>query len=242
MNKFYQTLIMEKSYQNISYFFVGILICAFIGFHFTYTVKFPNFEGLSYAHHFHGAMLMSWFAMLIIQPILIRLNKREWHRQLGKISYVQIPLLIFSIFLVTKVAYFKNIALMPQEAVIGSLSVDIPVLFSFSFYYILAMMNRKNTASHLRYMIGTSLLMIGPGIGRAMIIFGGLPFPVALTYALYITELVAIGFLIFDYFKGASIKPFVVILLVLVASHLCWSFQMSGWWQGFGGWFSRVFF
>jgi hypothetical protein len=131
---------------------------------------------------------------------------------------------------------------MPQEAVIGSLSVDIPVLFSFSFYYILAMMNRKNTASHLRYMIGTSLLMIGPGIGRAMIIFGGLPFPVALTYALYITELVAIGFLIFDYFKGASIKPFVVILLVLVASHLCWSFQMSGWWQGFGGWFSRVFF
>ena len=233
---------MEKSYQNISYFFVGILICVLIGFHFTYTVKFPNFEGLTTAHHFHGAMLMSWFAMLIIQPILIRLNKREWHRQLGKVSYVQIPLLVFSIFLVTKIAYLKSMPLMPFNAVIGVLSVDIPAIFSFSFFYILAMINRKNTPSHLRYMIGTSLLMIGPGIGRAMIIFGGLPFPVALNYTMYITEILAIGFIIFDYLKGASIKPFVIILLVLIACHLCWSYQMSGWWQSFGGWFVGVFF
>lgn len=233
---------MEKSYQNISFFFVGILICVLIGFHFTYTVKFPNFEGLTTAHHFHGAMLMSWFAMLIIQPILIRLNKREWHRQLGKVSYVQIPLLVCSIFLVTKIAYLKSMPLMPFNAVIGVLSVDIPVIFSFSFFYILAMINRKNTPSHLRYMIGTSLLMIGPGIGRAMIIFGGLSFPVALTYTLYITELLAVGFIIFDYLKGASIKPFVIILLVLIASHICWSYQMSGWWQGFGEWFAGVFF
>jgi hypothetical protein len=233
---------MEKSYQSISYFFVGILICAFIGFHFTYTVKFPNFEGLTYVHHFHGAMLMSWFGMLIVQPILIRLNKRELHRQIGKISYFQIPLLVFSIFLVTKVAFYKNVASMPYGTAIGGLSVDIPVIFAFSFYYILAMLNRKNTASHLRYMIGTSFLMIGPGIGRAMIIFGGLPFPVALNYALYITEFVAIAFLIFDYFKGASTKPFAIIFSVLILCHLCWSFQMSWWWQGFGEWFVRMFF
>ena len=29
----------------------------------------------------------------------------------------------------------------------------------------------------MRYMIATSLLMIGPGLGRALIIFGGIPFP-----------------------------------------------------------------
>ncbi|MES2517106.1 MAG: hypothetical protein V4585_03295 [Bacteroidota bacterium] len=233
---------MEKSYQNISYFFIGVLLCAFVGFHFTYTVKFPNFEGLSAAHHFHGAMLMSWFFMLIVQPILIRMNKREWHRQLGKVSYLQIPLLLFSIFLVTKAVYFKNLSLMPRPVVIGGLSLDIIAIFAFGFFYIMAMVNKKNTASHLRYMIGTSLLMIGPGVGRALIIFGGIPFPIAIIYTMFLSEIIAIIFILFDYFKGASIKPFLVILTVLIASHLCWSFQMASWWQTFGEWFVRIFF
>lgn len=233
---------MEKSYQNISYFFVGILICAFIGFHFTYTVKFPNFEGLSFVHHFHGAMMMAWFFMLIAQPILIRTNHRDWHRQLGKVSYILVPLLLYSIFLVSKVSYLRNLATIPRNADIAGLTVDLPDILVFGFYYVMAIINIKKTASHLRYMIGTSLLMIGPGIGRAMIIFGGLPFPVALTYALYITEIVAIIFLVFDYFKGNSIKPFVVIMVGLIFLHICWAYQMSWWWQGFGEWFVGVFY
>ncbi len=233
---------MEKSYQNISYFFVGILICAFIGFHFTYTVKFPNFEGLSIAHHFHGVMLMSWFAMLIIQPILIRLNKREWHRQIGKISYLQIPLLLFSIFWVTKVGFFRNITLMPRPVAIGNLTLDLPAIVAFGLFYILAMVNKKNTASHMRYMIATSLLMIGPGLGRSLIIFGGIPFPVAINIVQYVVEFIALIFLAFDYFNGRSIKPYSIILGVLLACHLCWGFQMTPAWQVFGEWFVRVFF
>lgn len=233
---------MEKSYQNISYFFVGILICALIGFHFTYTTKFPNFEGLTNTHHFHGFMLMSWFAMLIIQPFLIRFNKKELHRQIGKISYLQIPLLLFSIFLVTKVGFLKDIALMPRPVVIGKLTLDLPAIVAFGLFYILAMVNKQNTASHMRYMIATSLLMIGPGLGRALIIFGGIPFPIAVTSTMYVSELIAIIFLAFDYFKGRSIKPFIIILSVLIVCHLFWVFQMSGLWQGFGEWFVGVFF
>jgi hypothetical protein len=233
---------MEKSYQNISYFFIGILICALIGFHFTYTIKFPNFEGLSNAHHFHGFMLMSWFAMLIVQPFLIRFKKIEWHRQLGKISYLQIPLLLFSIFLVTKVAFFRNITQMPRPVAIGNLTLDIPAIFAFGIFYILAMVNKQNTSSHMRYMIATSFLMIGPGLGRALIIFGGIPFPVAVNFVQYVAEFIALIFLAFDYFNGHPIKPYSIVLGVLIACHLCWGFQMSGWWQGFGEWFVRVFF
>lgn len=233
---------MEKSYQNISYFFVGILICAFIGFHFTYTVKFPNFEGLSFVHHFHGAMMMAWFFILIIQPILIRTNHRKWHRQLGKVSYFLVPLLLYSIFIVSKFSFTKNLALMPRETNIGILSVDLPDIFIFGLFYVLAIIYRKKSASHLRYMIGTSLLMIGSGVGRAMIIFGGLTFPTALTASLYLSEIVAISFLIFDYFKGNPIKPFVIIMVGLIFLHVCWYFRMSWWWQGFGEWFVAVFF
>ena len=233
---------MEKSHQNISYFFVGILICALIGFHFTYTVKFPTFEGLSFVHHFHGAMMMSYFLMLIIQPILIRTNRRAWHRQIGKVSYVLVPLLLYSIFLVSKVSFIRNLSVMPRNVAIGGLTVDLPDILVFGFFYILAIVYRKETASHLRYMIGTSLLMIGPGVGRAMIIFGGLSFPEAITYSLYLTEFVALAFLVFDYVKGNSIKPFMVILVSLFFLHFCWNYQMSGWWQGFGEWYVSVFF
>lgn len=233
---------MEKSYQNISYFFIGVLICAFIGFHFTYTMKFPNFEGLSFVHHFHGLMLMSWFAMLIVQPFLIRAKKYELHRQIGKISYLQIPLLLYSIFLVTRAGFLKNIALMPRPVIIGNLTLDLPDIVAFGLFYVLAMVNKQNTASHMRYMIATSLLMIGPGLGRALIIFGGIPFPLAVTVTMYVSEFIAIIFLAFDYFNGRSIKPFIIILSVLIVYHLFWVFQMTPAWQVFGEWFVSVFF
>ena len=104
------------------------------------------------------------------------------------------------------------------------------------------MVNKNNSAAHMRYMIGTSLLMIGPGIGRAMIIFGGLPFPVAIIITMYITELIALIFIAFDYFKKKSIKPFTTILSVLIGLHLIWNYQMESVWQGVAGWFVSVFF
>ncbi len=233
---------MEKSYKSISFFFAGILICALIGFHQTYTMRFPAFEGLTSVHHFHGAMLMAWFGMLIVQPLLIHYHKREWHRQLGKISYILLPMVLFSIFLVTKAQYLRNISSLPREVVIGGLALDIPDILVFGFFYGLAMFYRKNAAFHMRFMIGTSLLMIGPGLGRALIIYGGIPFPVAVVYTMYVSELIALIFIIRDFIKGNAIKPYLIILLSLLFLHLCWSFQMTPVWQAFGQWFAGVFF
>ena len=236
---------MENTYTsntNISYFFIGVLICCLIGFHFTYTMQFPTFEGLSFVHHFHGAMLMSWFLMLIVQPFLIRYKKYAWHRQLGKLSYAQVPLILLSIFLVTKISYLKSITRQPVDVAIGGLALDIPDILIFGLFFLLAMVNKRNTAAHMRYMVGTSLLMIGPGLGRALIIFGGIPFPVAVTYTMYVAEAITLVFIIYDYTKGNTLKPYLTIFSGLLFLHICWSFQMSPWWQGFGSWFVRVFF
>ena len=233
---------METSYKNISYFFIGILICVLIGFHQTYTVRFPAFEGLTIAHHFHGLMMMAWFAMLIIQPFLIRYNKIAWHRQIGRLSYLLIPMLLFSIFWVTKLVYYRELARLPKEAVLGGLALDIPDILIFGLFYVLAMVYRKNAAFHMRFMIGTSLLLIGPGLGRAMIIYGGVPFPVAIVYTMYFSEILALLFTIFDYFKGRSVKPFLIILAGLLSLHICWEYQMAPWWQVFASWFAKVFF
>lgn len=162
----------DKLQDNIGFLFIGIWLCALIGFHKTYTIFFPSFEGFQWQQHFHGLMLMSWFAMLIIQPFLIRFGKRQAHRTLGKLGYVLAPLVCYSIFMVTKMVYYREIAHRPEESVLGQLSLDIPTIFIFGLFFILAMVNRKDSYVHMRYMIGTSLLMIGPGVGRALIILG----------------------------------------------------------------------
>jgi len=229
---------MEKKLQNnIGYLFIGIWLCALIGFHKTYTIHFPAFTGFHWQQHFHGAMLMSWFLMLIIQPFLIRYQKNNIHRRLGKLGYILAPLVCYSIFLVTKMVYSREIAHRPEASVLAQLALDIPTIFIFGLFFALAMINRKDSSVHMRYMIGTSLLMIGPGLGRALIIFGGVPFPVSVSIVYYVSEILAILFLINDVRKGNNIKPFLTITIILILNHLCWAFQNAGWWQATAKWF-----
>ena len=222
---------------NIVFLFIGIWLCAIIGFHKTYTIHFPQFGGFQWEQHFHGAMLMSWFLMLIIQPLLIRYNKRNIHRTLGKLGYILAPLVCYSIFLVTRMVFLREIKTRPMESVLGQLSLDIPTIFIFGLFFALAMINRKDAAVHMRYMIATSLLMIGPGVGRALIIFGGIPFPFAVSVVYYISETLAIFFLLNDIRKGNNFKPFLTITIILIINHFCWGFQNASWWQSIAKWF-----
>jgi hypothetical protein len=233
---------MESSYKNIGYFFIVIWILALIGFHQTYTVFFPAFKGFRWEQHFHGAMLMAWFAMLIVQPFLIKFRKYDWHRAIGKVGYVLAPLVCFSILEVSRMVYLRETVHRPQNEVLGQLSLDIPAILTFGLFALLAFMYQKQPAIHMRYMIATSLLMIGPGLGRALIILGGIPFPVSVTLVLYLSTLLALVFLILDIRNRKNPTPFSVILLVIGLNLLCWLFQTSGWWISFAKAFASVFF
>lgn len=233
----------ENSIQNnIVFLFIGIWLCAIIGFHKSYTINFPQFKGFQWEQHFHGTMLMSWFLLLITQPLLIKYNKRSIHRNIGKISYVLAPLVCYSIFLVSRMVYFREIINRPIPSVLAQLSLDIPTIFIFGLFFALAMINRKDAAVHMRYMIATSLLMIGPGLGRALILIGGVPFPIAVTVVLYLSVIVSIIFLINDRRKGNNYKPFLTISLVLLFNLLCWTYQNAGWWQSIASSFVKLTF
>jgi uncharacterized membrane protein YozB (DUF420 family) len=223
--------------NNIVFLFIGIWLCAIVGFHKTYTIYFPQFKSFQWEQHFHGVMLMSWFLMLIIQPLLIKYKKNNIHRIFGKASYLLAPLVCYSIFLVTRMLYQREIIDRPEASVLGQLSLDIPTIFIFGLFFALAMINRKDSSVHMRYMIATSLLMIGPGLGRALIIFGGIPFPMSIHIVYYISEIIAVLFLINDIRKANNIKPFLTITIILFINHLCWGFQDASWWQLIAKWF-----
>ena len=185
---------------------------------------------------------MAWFFMLIVQPFLIKFGKYDWHRAIGKIGYVLAPLVCFSILEVTRLVYFRETAHRPENEVLAQLSLDIPAILTFGLFALLAFVYQKQPAAHMRYMIATSLLMIGPGLGRALIIFGGIPFPVSVMAVLCLSTLIALGFLLLDLRNRRSPIPFLVIFLVLGLNLLCWLFQTSGWWLTFAKTFARFFF
>lgn len=232
---------METAYKNIGYLFVAILGLALLGFYKSYFGLFPDFQDITRVHHFHGLLMSLWLLMLITQPFLIRYDKVALHKIIGKVSYALVPLLLFSIFLMARMAYYRDASVLSPEENIGALSMSLPDIAGFATLYILAIANRKNTPYHMRYMIGTSLLLISPALGRVLLHYTEMSFVPALVISQVAAVLVALFLIVFDAKKGKPYKPYVITLLIYIAMHLCVQFQMSFWWQAFAGKFAELF-
>ena len=229
-------------YSGISMFFIIVLSLITWGFYKTYIIFFPSFTGFNNLQHFHGAMMAIWMAFLIIQPLLIRSGRVTIHRAIGKLSYIVAPLLVVSIFLVSRMVYHRPEPVVPHEQKIAMIALSIPFLIGFVIFYSLAIINRKETYKHMRYMIATSFLMIAPGLGRALIIYYNFSLHDSVNYCNYLVMAIAGGLLINDIVKKRSYSPFAVVLLVFVLMHLAWNFRDSVVWQNIGEAFARFFF
>ena len=233
---------MEKAYKNVTYLFVAILVVAFIGFFQTYFSQFPSFDGANNTQHFHAFMMLSWIAMLIIQPLLIKYKKLDLHRQFGKISYFQVPLIVASFFLIGRMGFLRDVVNLPQDENIGLLALTIPDIFGFSILYVLAMVNKNRPAIHMRYIIGTSLLLISPGLGRIAINYAGTSLPASAEISHGFAIIVSVALILYDVVKRRPYKPFVVAFVILSCMHLCWEIRLTAFWQAFAGQFATTFF
>ena len=186
-------------------------------------------------------MMMIWMVFLIVQPLLIRSGKVAIHRVIGKLSYVIAPLLIVSVFLVSRMVYHRPEPV-PHEEKIAMIALSIPFLVGFIIFYSLAIINRRQTYKHMRYMIGTSFLMIAPGLGRALIVYYNMSLHDSVNYCNYFVMAITAGLLINDVVKKRAYSPFAVILCVFILMHLAWNFRDSVVWQVIGEGFAKVFF
>src|SRR5258706_1149171 len=237
---------MEQSqaipYSRVSLFFVFILGLLTWGFYKTYIIFFPSFTGFNNVQHFHGAMMMTWMIILITQRLLIRSGKVSIHRAIGKMTYVIAPLLVVSLFLVSRMVYQRPEPVVPHVEKIAMIALSIPFMLGFAILYSLATINRKQTYKHMRYMIGTSFLMIAPGLGRGLIIYFHNSLHDAVNYSNYFVFALAGGLMINDIVKKRSYTPFAVVLFIFILLHLAWNYRYSGVWQSIGEGFAKVFF
>jgi len=157
-------------------FFVAMVILFIlmqVAFHPSYLQHFPQFHEFSWIHHIHGALMVSWVVMLIIQPYLILKNNYKAHRLIGKISYFTAPMVIISMFLITKLNYLKMVDEMPFKDVAAWQALNIITPFNFLLFYSLAIIHKREVFKHKRYMIGTVFTIFGAISSRLLIsIFG----------------------------------------------------------------------
>jgi hypothetical protein len=233
---------MQTVYRNTAIFIFVILIGVQWGFYQTYTSQFPHFKNATALIHIHGALLMTWMLLLIAQPLLIHAGRANLHRTIGKASWVLGPLIISSLFLIGKGGYLRGLGNIPDETNLTFIALDMRGLLSFAIFWSLAMINRKSSGPHMRYMIATGILAIGPGVGRGLGHSFGLSLGEALTITDVLDLLIVAVLLGVDVYKKKNYKPYLTVFLVLLVGSVLWQLRDTAFWQSFAENYAELFY
>lgn len=239
----------KDSYRLTAVLMILLILGVQWGFYQNYLSQFPNFINKTPIIHIHGFLLMGWMMLLVIQPILIYLRKAKLHRSIGKISWVLGPLIILSLYLIGRSSYWRGFDFILQNPEsfterdnLAVMVLDIRGFLTFAIFWGLAMAYRKNPAAHMRYMIATGLLAIGPGMGRGLMNTFGFSLQTALTLT-DVLDLVIVGaFLGYDLIQKKDYKPFLIVFLLFLMGSILWQFNYSGAWQRFAEGYAAIMY
>lgn len=215
---------MEPGYKNLGYFFLFLLALVFFGFYKTYFGLFPNFNpATTKIVHFHAFILFLWTCTVITQPLLIRYNKFNTHRKLGRFTYVLVPLMITSFVLMWNKGFTDQyshtfpgfLKYMYAEHFHSVANVLLLIIF-----YSLAIANVRITPRHMRYMIATTLIFIDPTLSRLL---SGL-FQVSSYYSDLVTFLftdgILVALIVYDLKGHRRYKPYLYVLGLFLIYHI----------------------
>ncbi|TVP53395.1 MAG: hypothetical protein EA341_01065 [Mongoliibacter sp.] len=224
------------SYDHTANFFFIVMLFLFIllqvAFHPTYLQYAPQFDGFGWIHHTHGAIMVCWMIMLVIQPYLIHKGEYKTHRLIGKISYVIAPLMLISMFLVTRLNYVNTVDEIPfrEVAYIQALNFITPLLFFL--FYSLAIIHKKEVFKHKRYMIGTAFAVVTAILSRFLyLVFGSSIEPYDFFISLYLGIIVAMLLLLNDILKNVNPIPYAIISVALIINIFIFHARYTEEWQ-----------
>ncbi|MFI5160644.1 MAG: hypothetical protein ACHQHN_05170 [Sphingobacteriales bacterium] len=232
----------ENGYKNVSWLFVAIFGIVFLGFFKTYFGLFPSFNNVTAIQHIHGLLFTTWFVLLFVQPLLIRYGRYKAHRIIGRFTYVLVPCIIISIHFIAREAYLNAVAAhTPRENVLANTYFQVYQIFDFAVLYLLAIINKHRTPYHMRYMIATSLAIVGAGMRRLLAHVLHLDAE-ALLLGFLIPDLILLGLIVYDLVKGNNARAYIIAFIILAVSHYGFYFiPHSALWQSVAGYFVRFF-
>lgn len=234
---------LEKSIFRTSYiYFIVFFLLIVLAFWLSYFVSITDQE--NYRMHTHGVTLIIWFMLLVVQPYLIRTKRYKLHRSIGKLSYVIVPLLIFTTLDLLQYRLHKSPILGTSEFFFIALVVN--ALLAFIILYGLAIYHRKKPMIHARYMICTVFPFFTPVTDR--IIHNYIPsllvylptlegYPIAPVAGFLLADLILVGLSIWDWKSHQRINVFPFALIVLLLYHYSvLNFHKFQFWKDLSNW------
>jgi hypothetical protein len=207
---------MEKNYKSLGFILIIYLPLTFLAFYKTYFGQFPDFDkNIDFFIHVHAFIASVWLVLLIIQPLLIRYKRYNLHRQFGKASLLIFPLVVIS--LIPQIINIYN----REDDLLLTLS-NITLLIAF---YVLAIVNKKNIAKHMRYMIALSLVFVQPTVGRIMIFWFDSSFIPTIHITFFIVNLILLVLLLWDKVNKRTYQPYLVALSCFILYQLIFYFH-----------------
>lgn len=220
---------MERSYKFLPLFFVLILVLAPIGFR-NYLGRLVIAEKQHGYVHFHAMVMTLWCGLLIVQPLLILQKKRMAHQIIGKCAYGLVPILVLSMLMMLYHGLISNGKLDLTPESIQRLFFPFTQILIFALFYAMAMKHIRRPALHMRYIIVSSVSLLGPTIGRINFEALGLP---SLNWDLWIMEGVLVCFFLWDTSKSKKGRPYLLGLTAFGLVHLLLTlgFEASSVWE-----------
>lgn len=228
----------KLDYNNSWAWVIGLLIISFIAFWPSYYAVISESD---FYIHFHAVTAILWFALLIVQPVLIKNRKLRLHRLFGKISYPVAGLVIISIVLLAH----SRISTSPQEFYAFRtyiLYLQISLAFVFAVTYGLAIRYRKTKPVHARLMVATSFTFIDPVLAR----FIGILSPELdintqwLTFGIINIILIALSLIDRKNHKARWVFPGLLLLYLIIELPIYFDLTGLDWWQSFAAWFASM--
>lgn len=220
---------MKRPYRHIGFFFALLLVLVVAGFtppipgtpFFGYFSSVTHHDPVPLIFHLHAAVALTWFALLTAQPFLIRANRLDLHRWLGRASLVVVALFFLTALQVIKYTYSHGLTHSPRATVLSSLEQPVIDLTLFLFFYTVAILRRRHFYQHVAFMVAAALVSATPGLARlGLHVVGGLPGVLLILVLIYAA---LVGFLLHAkiWLKQPVLKsPFLPIIAVLLVAHV----------------------
>lgn len=231
---------LERTLFNRSHlYFLGFFLLVLAAFWLTYITRI--FDQENYRMHTHGLTLLAWCILLVVQPFLIRKKLNSTHRQLGRLSYVLVPLLVFTTY---DLLHYR----VTRQPVIdyAFVALVLNALIAFIILYGLAIYHRRNRMLHARYMLCTVFPFFTPVTDRILSIYfpstlGHFPLlnghPNVMLFGFAMADVILITLCVWDWKSHQRVNVFPTALAILVAYHFSVNtFYQFTFWKKFCDW------
>ncbi len=229
-------------YRNV-YIFLALLIPAvLLAFAASY-FKGLTFSGKSVTVliHMHTALMMLWVFMLIAQAWFIRTKRFRLHRWVGRSSYVIAPVVIVTA-LVTDHELLNRA---PEGISVEEARIDVFAwgqMLAFGVSWGLAILYRKRTPLHVRFMISTAFAIGTAMVFRLLLNWTPLEdFNHVAAANWSVLSLLLFALIAMDWRWGMKLSPFWVVTVLIGIMHIgYWTFTRTEGWLAFCRWYADL--